>query len=214
MYLDNGDMNPCEHMAETHISATNGGFTARWARAICSRDVQLLGRLHTDLCNFPLFLMPRVQLQIKLTNARPSFYLINKTADSKPTFKFLDAYLMVRRVQPIHLNLSAHERALSEGPLTRYNITRVDLKTFTFSAVSKSGSTDNEVLGPLTKRLLFTTIGNADFNGSVDSNSYKFRHDINEFSLYVNGKRVPSEGLTLNVDHEKTSVVGYRTLSE
>jgi hypothetical protein len=57
-------------------------------------------------------------------------------------------------------------------------------------------------------------IKNTDFNGSVDTNPYKFKYDIREFSLYVNGSRVPSEGLSLDMDHEKTSVMGYRTLFE
>ena len=180
-----------------------------------SRDVQHLGRLHTDLCNVPLFLLPRVPLQIKLTRARPSFYLMNKSADTKTTFKFLDAYLLVRRVQPNPAILKAHEKALEKGALARYNMTRVDLKTFTFLAGPKSRSIDNAVLGPLPKRLLFTMIKNTDFNGSVDTNPYKFRHyDISEFSLYVNGRRVPCEGLSLDMDHEKTSVMGYRTLFE
>jgi len=94
-------------------------------------------------------------------------------------------------------------------------MTRVDLKTFTFSAGSKSRSIDNAVLGPLPKRLLLTMIKNTDFNGSAETNPYKFRHyDISEFSLYVNGRRVPSEGLSLDMYHEKTSVMGYRTLFE
>jgi len=47
------------------------------------------------------------------------------------------------------------------------------------------------------------------------TNPYKFRHyDIGEFSLYVNGRRVQSEGLSLDMDNEKTSVMGYRTLFE
>jgi hypothetical protein len=139
---------------------------------------------------------------------------MNKTADSKTTFKFLGAYLMVRRVQPNPLILSAHEKALTKGALSRYNVTRVDLKTFTFSAGSKSRSIDNAVLGPIPKRLLFTRIKNADFKGSLDTNTCKFRHYISEFSLYVNGKRVLIEGLTLDMDHEQTSVMGYRTLLE
>ena len=58
-------------------------------------------------------------------------------------------------------------------------------------------------------------INNADSNGSVDTNPYKLRYyDITEFSLYVNGKLVPSEGLTLEMDHEKTSVMTYGTLFE
>jgi len=30
----------------------------------------------------------------------------------------------------------------------------------------------------------------------------------------VNGKHFPSEGLSLGMDHEKTSIMGYRTLFE
>ena len=86
--------------------------------------------------------------------------------------------------------MSAHDKALTKGALARYNITSVDLRTFTFSAGSKSQSIDNAVLEPLPKRLFFTMIKNDDFNGSVDSNPYKFQH-ISEISLYVNGIRVP-----------------------
>jgi hypothetical protein len=83
-------------------------------------------------------------------------------------------------------------------------VTSVDLKTFTFSAGSKFRSIDNAVLGHLPKRLLFTMNKNSDFNGSVETNTYKFRHyDISDFSLYVYGTLVPSEGLSLDMDNEK-----------
>ena len=59
------------------------------------------------------------------------------------------------------------------------------------------------MLGPLIKRLMFAMIKNADFNGSVDTNPYNFRHYINEFLLYVKGNLVPIEGLILEMNHEK-----------
>jgi hypothetical protein len=37
---------------------------------------------------------------------------------------------------------------------------------------------------------------------------------MSEFSVYVNGTPVPSEDLSPNMDHEKTSVMGYGTLFE
>ena len=59
---------------------------------------------------------------------------------------------------------------------------------------------DDAVLGPITKRLLFTMLKNTDFNGSLDSNPYKFQHyDISDISLFVNGKQFPNEGLTLGM---------------
>ena len=68
------------------------------------------------------------------------------------------------------LILSAHETTLAEGALARYNITIVDPKTFIFSAGYKTQYIDNEVLGPLPKRPMFTMIKNAEFNGSVVTN--------------------------------------------
>lgn len=34
------------------------------------------------------------------------------------------------------------------------------------------------------------------------------------FMMYVNGKQIPFEGLTMDTGHEKTTVLGYRTLFE
>jgi hypothetical protein len=126
--------------------------------------------------------------------------MMNKTVDSKTTFKFLDAQLLVRRVRPNPAILIAHNATLHTGCIARYNLTRVQLKTFTFSAGLKSLSVDNAVLGPIPKRLLFTVVRNTEFIGSLDSNPYKFRHyDISDFSLFVNSKQVPNEGISLGM---------------
>ena len=65
---------------------------------------------------------------------------------------------------------------MNTGTFARYNMTRVELKTFTFSTGSKSLSIDNAVLGHVPKRLLFSMVKNADFIGTIDTNPYKFRH--------------------------------------
>jgi len=94
-------------------------------------------------------------------------------------------------------------------------MTRVELKTITFSAGSKSLLIDKAVLAPVPKRLLLTMVKNADFIGTVDTNPFKFQHyEISDFSLFVNGKQYRNDGLFLGIDHEKTSVMGYRTLFE
>ena len=63
------------------------------------------------------------------------------------------------------------------------------------------------------KRVPFTMVKNADFVGTVDTKLYKFQHyNISNFSLFVNGQQYPNEGLSLGMDHEKISVMGYRTL--
>jgi hypothetical protein len=119
----------------------------------------MCGRIHTDICNVPKFLLPGIKLQIKFKKAKSSFYLMSTAADSKTTFKFLDAQLLVRRIKANPKIPIAHE-ALLKTELALYNMTRVELKTFTFSAVPQSLSIDQAVIGRIPKRLLFTMIAN------------------------------------------------------
>jgi len=96
---------------------------------------------------------------------------MNKSVDSKNVFKFFDAQLMIRRVRPRPAILLTHTAKLkNRRSLARYNPTRVELKTFSFVAGSKSLSIDNVVLGPIPKRLLFTMVKNTDFNCPFGSN--------------------------------------------
>jgi len=80
--------------------------------------LQLFGRLHSDLFNVPLVLLPGDSLQIRLTKARPSFYMMSKEADSKTNFKFLEAQLLVKRVNPDPFTLLAHTATLNTGSRT------------------------------------------------------------------------------------------------
>jgi len=136
-------------------------------------------------------------------------------ADATTVFKFLDFQLLVNRFRPSLSLLLAQNTTLAQGALARYNLTTVELKTYTFSGCSQSLFIDNAVLGPIPKRLLFTMVKNSEFLGSVTTNPYNFRHyDLSSFALNVDGKHKPTEGLSLGMDHEKTSVMGYRTLFE
>jgi hypothetical protein len=169
--------------------ATDVGFITRWNKIKQSKEIQLYGRLHSDICNVSKFLLPGANLHIKLTKDRSSFYLMIVTADSKTTFKFLDAKLFVKRIRPHPDIVSAHNETLKTGDLARYNLTRVELKTFTFAPALKSLSIDNLVLGPIPKRILFTMIKNTDILGSMATNPFNVRHyDLDSFALYVNGK--------------------------
>jgi hypothetical protein len=109
----------------------------------------------------------------------------------------------------------AQNETLKHGALSRYNMTIVELKSFTFPSGAQLPSTDNAVLGRIPKLLLFTMSKKRDFLCSMDSNPYNFRHyDMTNFSLFVNGKQYPNEGLSMDMSHEKSSVLAYNTLFE
>jgi len=111
-YLDDGDLLPCD---PTAADTKNKVFITRWNWIGQSKEVQIYGRFHSDICNVPLYLIPGVQRQTKLAKAKPSFYLMNKDAETNTVFKFLDAQLLVSRVRPSPSLLLAHNIALGRA---------------------------------------------------------------------------------------------------
>ena len=131
-------------------------------------------------------------MKIKLTKAKPAFYLMSNKEDRKVYFKILEALLYVKRIRPSAGIITAHNETLLEGYPVRFNLTRIELKTFTFSPGSQSLSMDNAVLGRLPKRLIITMVKNTVFLGSMSSNPFNFRHyDLAHFAMYITGKQVP-----------------------
>jgi len=141
--------------------------------------------------------------------------LKKKSVESETVFKFLDAQLLVRSLRPNSAILLAHNSTLSKGSLARYILTRVEVKTFTFSTGLKFSSIVNTVLDPIPKPPLFTIDKNADFIGSLESNPSSSQHyDMSDFSLFVKGKQLSNKVLSLGMDREKIYVMGYRSLLE
>ena len=90
-YLDTGDMQVSSPSAAETTTTRNTGFIARWQRATQSKEVELFGRVHSDLFNVPQLLLPGVKLQIRFTKARDSFYIMSKEKEPRATFKIHDA---------------------------------------------------------------------------------------------------------------------------
>jgi len=173
-HKDAGDMPPCN---PTKADSTNTGFIERWKKQKQSKKFEMYGRIHSDPCNVPKFLLPGVSLQIKFKNAKPSFYLMNTKADSTTIFKFIDAKLYVRRIKAHPSILLAHDDTLKTD-LAYCDLTTVTLKTFTFSSGVSSLSIDQAVTDHLPKRLLFAMVDNSDFLGAITTTSTDFRISV------------------------------------
>ena len=102
-------MLPCDpSKADKTAPANNLGFITPWDKIKQRKDVQVYCRSHIDLCNVTKFLLLVVNLHIKLTKSRSTFYLMNATADSKTTFIFLVAKFLrnVSDLTPIFYRLT------------------------------------------------------------------------------------------------------------
>jgi hypothetical protein len=110
---------------------------------------------------------------------------MNTKAESTTKFQFLEAYLHFNRIRQNPAYLMAHNSSLAKGRLAKYNISRVELKTFPNSADPKSLCIDNVVLGQLPKHLFFTMFKHKDFLGSLDTKPYYFQvFNLSHFTLF------------------------------
>ena len=149
--LDDGNLVACD---PTAADSTNKGIMTRWSLTKTSQEIELYGRIHKNFCNVPVYLLRGVRLQIKFTKTKSSFYLMNKVAESKSVFQFLDSQLWVKLIRPNPTIPLAHNAVLSKGGVARSNMTRVELNSFTFSCGSQSLSIGNALLGPIPKTTL------------------------------------------------------------
>jgi hypothetical protein len=77
--------------------AGNSGYVRRLGHLFDSKTVEVIGRLHGDLFNSNSMLINGVDMNIKLTRAPSSFYLLRPADDSKMKIKIMEAiYVSVR----------------------------------------------------------------------------------------------------------------------
>jgi len=117
-YLDDGDLLPCEPTAP---DSKNKVFITRWNNIKQSKEVQLYSRIHIDTCNVPLYQNPGVRMQIKLTKAKPIFYLMNKNAEQRWCSRVSTTKFWSTALDPVRRScwrtISLLERALSQATI-------------------------------------------------------------------------------------------------
>ena len=68
------------------MPSRNTAFLARCDRLNAIKEVEILGRLHTEICNVATHLLPGVRMQIKLKKAKREVYVHSKDADWTSVF--------------------------------------------------------------------------------------------------------------------------------
>lgn len=195
---------------ESHLQCSfwHADDDVRRGKIRADRLIDMYGHLHCCLFNQNKFLVNGVELRVKLNKSTPEFYLFgNRTG----RIRIVDANLHIRKVKINPSILVAHARALAISN-AKYPITRVEIKTFTITAGVSGKSVDNLYLSQLPKRVIVGMVTNAAFNGSIETNPYKFQHFNHNFiSLYVDSVQVPT--VPLNPDFTQGSYTrSYDTL--
>jgi hypothetical protein len=157
---------------------------------VSSKPLELMGPLFLDLFSQSKYLLPGVDVRVKLVRSKLDFCLMN---DGKETMKMIieEATLYVRRVKVNPGVLLGHELGLKSSNAI-YPIQQSEMLSFTIPRGSKSHVQDNLLRGLLPKLLIVGLVGNEAFNGKKDKDPTLFDHfDLNFLALYRDGECVP-----------------------
>ena len=161
--------------------------------------IELIDRLHLDMCAQERLLIPGVQIKLSLQTNKPNFYIHSTNqAVTVKSVKFEHVALFLKQVEVSDLQANAHRADLLRSPAL-YPISRNEVRQFVLSTGEQNRSLDNVVQGQLPRRLFVMMVKNAAENGDITMNPFNFEHfKLNYLAAYVNGEQQPCIPYTPN----------------
>jgi len=183
--------------------AFSGSLTSRKTYIEDSKTCELRGRLHLDLFEQPLHLLPHVRLHFKFIRSSPEFSLLVKpvaagTAASKYKIKFTKAELHIRKIKSTEVLSLTHEKILlKENHLANYSIRRIYCRHFNISN-GDSNFVRQDMFQSKRPDVLFLMLVDTDaFNGSFQKNPFNFHHsNVSYLNVQINGQQGVLQPLT------------------
>jgi hypothetical protein len=165
----------------------NSGLVKRQTFAAGSREIDMMGRIHTDVFFQDRYMLNEVTTRIKLVRNNDAFCLM---ATGGQQFKIVvtAASLLIRKVKISPSVFLAHAKTLENGT-AKYPIRRVICKSFTIPAGYLDISHEKLFSGQLPVRLIVGLVDNRAFNGDRERNPFNFQHfSLTEIGIYLDGQ--------------------------
>jgi hypothetical protein len=170
-------------------TATNIGLANRFTYFRDSRTVDMMDRLHLDLCFQERLIPSDVGIRIRLVRNKDAFCLMSSQAQAAFKLQIVDCKLYVRKVKLSSSVFVAHAKALEMGN-AKYPVDRVICKTFTVPTGNLDFSQENVFSGQLPTRIVVAMCDNDAFNGSYTKNPFNFKHySMTQLKLFLDGQQ-------------------------
>ena len=170
----------------------NAGYKARLALVTGGKRLEVVGPLHVDLATQPRYLLPRVDVRVRMVRASTQFAIDSLAAD--PTACKLvihKAILYVRKVRVLPSVLHGHELGL-QAHNAIYPVQHVSVDSHTVPSGQQSFTKENLFQGRMPKFLVVGMVTNNAFVGAYNQNAFNFQHfNISYIGLFRDGESVP-----------------------
>jgi hypothetical protein len=169
----------------------NSGLAKRQTFGAESHEIDMIGRIHTDIFFQERYMLNEVNAKIKLIRSNDAFCLM---ATGGQQFKVVvtAASLLIRIIKLSTSVFLAHAKTLENGT-AKYPIWRVICKSFTVPAGYLDVSHEKLFSGQLPVRLIVGLIvglvDNRAYNGDRERNPFNFQHfSLTEIGIYLDGQ--------------------------
>lgn len=175
------------------VDEANAGNVKRKEHISKSKNIQLMGRIHSEVFLQDRYLINGVDMTLKLTRNSNQFCLM-AADNSNYKVKIMTASFYVRKVKVNSaVQLKHIEKMDKQLTPAIYPIRRVEVKSFGIGMGSLSASEEGIFSGQLPKRVVIGFVESAAYDGRYAKNPYNFKHfDLKHISLYCEGKQIPA----------------------
>jgi len=156
-----------------------------------SKSKEFMGPLHLDLFQQSRYLLPGVNVRIKMSRSKVDFVTINEGKKGEVKIKLESAILSVRKVKVSPAVILGHDLGLNNHNAT-YPIQQSEMLTYTIAKGSTTHTQDNLCRGALPKLLIIGLVGNGTFSGDTKQDPMIFTNaKLNYLALYRDGESAP-----------------------
>jgi hypothetical protein len=187
-------------------AAANKGYQNRLKLTSENKTIELCGPLCLDLCSQAKYILSQVPIHIKLTRAKPEFYLMRSGTDVKDNTARIvidEATLYVRKVRVAPSQIMEHEKQLTVANAL-YPLQHTRMLSYSIPTGTQHYIKDGLFRGMLPKLVIFGMVDNTALNGEIGSNPFEFKHNnVNNIALYRDGITTPFRPLTPNFSNKQ-----------
>jgi len=125
-YKDESEKFDLANPLHDDLAMKNKGLAKRTIFFARSKEIDLVGRLHTDIFFQQRYMLNEVNTKIKLTRSKDAFFLM-AVGDQAFRLRITSAAMLIRKIKISSSVYLAHAKTLESG-MAKYPIRRVVLK--------------------------------------------------------------------------------------
>ena len=177
---------------DSNLGTANTGLGRRMQYTKTGNQLEMIGPLMVDVLSCKTYLLPGVNIRVKLYKNRPEFYIVSSNTSCKAAFIIEKATLLVPKLTIKNEVIIAHAEILKQQP-AMFKFQKYISRIHTIPARGRSVTVENLFSDKIPSLVIICLVSSADFSGNYATNPFYLRNcNLRSMGLVLNGQHVPS----------------------